>query len=261
MTVSSSVHTGGASRHLLSYADGEAIFIQGAEGDEMYIVQEGRVEILLRAEDGSDVSLAILERGDFFGEMSVLDGTPRTASARAKGGCKVLPLRGALFTEMLQRDPETTLRIMRKLCGRIRELQSRLAELVDDRRSFIGEAPPAPPQVPPTPAPQPVSARLVHVSGASIDLPPVAEARVGRPDPAVGSVPDIDLTGLAEGRTVSRSHARVLAREGMLYVVAETGATNGTFVNGERLEPGVPRELRDGDAVTFGTAPFTFRIR
>jgi hypothetical protein len=256
----------GSSRHLVTYADGECIFAQGDRGDEMYIIQEGEVEIVLTGDDGAVVSLATLERGDFFGEMAVLEGAPRTATARSKGGCSVLPLRGSLFVEMLQRDPETTLRIMKKLCSRIRELQNRLSEVADaDAASFIGEAAPA--AVPTLPAPvaaAPEAATrgvvLVHASGFVFPLPDVAELRVGRPDSAVGTVPEVDLTALNEARTVSRSHARILRRDGKLFVVAEAGATNGTFVAGERLEPGVPREIGAGSTVTFGTVTLTLAV-
>jgi CRP-like cAMP-binding protein len=251
---------GGSSRHLVNYVDGEHVFTQGEPGEEMYIVQDGQVEIVLRAEDGGGVTLATLERGDFFGEMAVIEGAPRTATARSKGGCRLLPLRGALFIEMLQRDPETTLRIMRKLCGRIRELQSRLSELEDGESSFIGEAPAVAPVAPVAPATDRIVARLVHASGVVLELPDLAEARVGRPDSAVGTVPDVDLTSLNEARTVSRSHARILRRDGKLFVVAEPGTTNGTFVAGERLEAGVPREIRAGDRITFGTMTLELQV-
>ena len=237
------------SHHLVSYRDGEHIFEQGQPGEEMYIVEDGQVEIVHTAEDGDVTSLAVLGRGDFFGEMAVLEGAPRTATARAKGGCKVLPLRGALFIEMLQRDPETTLRIMLKLCSRIRELQSRLGDDDDSRLLLVGEVAP---RRPPEAAAPAAAARLVHASGLELRIPDVAEARVGRPDPAVGSVPEIDLTALNEEGTVSRSHARILQREGKLMVAAEPGATNGTFVNGQRLAPGSPCEVRPGDTIAFG---------
>ena len=242
--------TGRSSRHLVTYPDGEPIFRQGEAGEEMYIIQDGRVEIVLETEDGDVHSLATLERGDFFGEMAVLEGAPRTATARSKGGCKVLPLRGGLFIEMLQRDPETTLRIMKKLCSRIRELQGRLSDQEEESRLlFVGE-------VAPSTAPQAsagdLGGRLVHATGVVLELPDVAEARVGRPDPSVGSVPELDLGALPGADTVSRSHARILHRGDKLLVVAEAGAANGTRVNGERLEAGAPRELRPGDELAFG---------
>ena len=102
--------------------------------------------------------------------------------------------------------------------------------------------------------------RLVHASGVVLPLPLVAEARVGRPDAAVGIVPEVALTALNEQRTVSRSHARILRREGKVFVVAEAGATNGTFVAGERLEPGIPREIGPGSTVTFGAVSLTLAI-
>jgi CRP-like cAMP-binding protein len=251
--------SGGSSRHLVTYVDGQAIFAQGDQGEDMYIVQDGQVEIMLEARDGDVVSLATLERGDFFGEMAVIEGAPRTATARSKGGCKLLPLRGALFIEMLQRDPETTLRIMRKLCSRIRQLQDRLSELDDDPISLVGEAVvPAP--VPAAATPERTAARLIHATGVVLELPDVVEARVGRPDSSVGSVPEVDLTPFNQARTVSRAHAKILRRDGKLFVVAEAGTTNGTYVDGQLLEAGIPREVRGGESVTFGTVTLKLEI-
>ena len=173
----------GSSRHLVTYADGERIFAQGDRGDEMYIVQDGEVEIVLTGDDGTEVSLATLERGDFFGEMAVLEGAPRTATARSKGGCSVLPLRGALFVEMLQRDPETTLRIMRKLCSRIRELQDRLSDLADGDASFVREAAPTPAAT----MPAPVSAAPDRPPPARGWFTPAASCFRSRTSPRRGS--------------------------------------------------------------------------
>jgi pSer/pThr/pTyr-binding forkhead associated (FHA) protein len=101
---------------------------------------------------------------------------------------------------------------------------------------------------------------LVHDSGLVFALPEVSESRVGRPDSAVGNVPEVDLTAVNQARTVSRFHARILRRDGKLFVVAEAGAPNGTFVAGDRLEPGVPREIAVGSVVTFGTVSLTLRV-
>jgi cyclic nucleotide-binding protein/FHA domain-containing protein len=248
---------GGSSRHLVVFRDGQPVFTQGDAGEEMYVIQDGRVEIVFERDDGVAVTLAVLERGDFFGEMAVIEGAPRTATARAKGDCTLLPLRGALFIEMLQRDPEIALRIMRKLCGRIRDLQDRLSDQAAEPLSFIVEAAPGGARTVPVSlgasGPGAAKVRLVHASGTTFELPPVAEIRVGRPDTAVGSVPEVDLTALNQARTVSRAHARILRRDGKLFLLSETGATNGTFVDGDRLEAGAPREIRPGQSVTFGT--------
>jgi pSer/pThr/pTyr-binding forkhead associated (FHA) protein len=76
----------------------------------------------------------------------------------------------------------------------------------------------------------------------------------------VGSVPEVDLGSLAEAGTVSRSHARILHRGGKLFVVAEAGATNGTFLNRERLAAGVPHELSAGDSLAFGNVKLTLQL-
>ena len=258
--------SGGSSRHLVTYADGERIFTQGERGDEMYIIQDGQVEIVLAGDDGtwcrSRRSSAATSSARW--RCSRVRRAPPPRAPRAVAA--VLPLRGALFVEMLQRDPETTLRIMKKLCSRIRELQDRLSELADGDASLHRRGGPDPGGDVPAPvstAPGRTTAgvRLVHASGIVLPLADIAEARVGRPDSAVGSVPEIDLTPLNEARTVSRRTPGSCSRDGKLFVVAEAGATNGTFVGGERLEPGVPREMRRRiDSVSFGTVTLTLAI-
>ena len=66
----------------LDCKSGEVLFRAGHEGDAMYIIEEGKVRIFVRAKDGHEVTLTELQRGDFFGEMVLLDGKPRSADAR-----------------------------------------------------------------------------------------------------------------------------------------------------------------------------------
>ena len=61
---------------------GAVLFRAGDEGDAMYLIEEGKVRICVRAKDGHEVTLTELHRGDFFGEMALLDGKPRSADAR-----------------------------------------------------------------------------------------------------------------------------------------------------------------------------------
>ena len=75
---------------------------------------------------------------------------------------------------------------------------------------------------------------------------------IGRPDPAAGINPEIDLGPFNAQGTLSRRHARI-AREGSLYFLREeTGVANGTFVNGERLQAGQKVPIRPGDKLRFG---------
>src|SRR4051812_39715822 len=71
-------------RNLLSVRDvagGTPLFRSGDSGDAMFLIESGRVRISIRDADGSDVTLAELAGGDFFGEMALLDGKPRSADA------------------------------------------------------------------------------------------------------------------------------------------------------------------------------------
>src|SRR5215212_10690574 len=65
---------------------GSVLFRKGEGGDAMYLIEGGRVRIHIRDREGADVTLAELARGDFFGEMALLDGKPRSASATVTEG-------------------------------------------------------------------------------------------------------------------------------------------------------------------------------
>lgn len=117
----------------------------------------------------------------------------------------------------------------------------------------------------PTPAAQPAPAgpgpRLVVVAtGAEIPLPAGKEALVGREDPYSGVFPDIDLTphGGEEGG-VSRRHFKVTLSGGQ-YMIEDLNSTNFTVLNRQRLQPGVPTVLADGDEVRAGRVRLIFRV-
>ena len=85
------------------YQDGERIFKQGDEGLFAYLVQSGAVEIY---REGTDKILSTIGPGGIFGEMALIDGKPRAASARAAGGCTVVVINRANFQHRLQKsDP------------------------------------------------------------------------------------------------------------------------------------------------------------
>src|SRR5881392_3447933 len=82
-----------------TYAAGDKIFAQGELGTEMYIILEGDVEIVKHINDESH-TLSRLEKGDFFGEMALLENVPRTADAVATNEVKALVINGSRFDEM-----------------------------------------------------------------------------------------------------------------------------------------------------------------
>lgn len=85
---------------------------------------------------------------------------------------------------------------------------------------------------------------------------------IGRRDPKRGILVDVDLTPLDRERVVTRRHAGI-EKQGTDYLLTDLGSINGTFLNGERLQPHVPHPLRDGDALRFGRKGvlMTFRCR
>jgi len=228
---------------------GDVIFHEGDLGTEMYIIQEGQVEILHLSTDGPR-RLALLEKGDFFGEMSILDELPRTATAVAVSDARLVEIDGATFDEMLRANPEIAIRIMRKLSLRVRRADERLGRSKPVARAVkASEAPAAPAMV----------GHLTHRgSGTRLEVEGTDSITIGRRDPVTGIQPSVDLTGLDQERSVSRRHAKLERRERRLYLVEDLGTTNGTFLNGKRIAPGEPVEVNAGDLLRFGLVELTY---
>ncbi len=107
----------------------ETIFHQGDPGDALHIVDSGAVKIVLPSLDGEEAIIATLRRGDFFGELSLLDGAPRSASAVAVEPSETWTLSRELLLSMLDRDValrESLLagvaRELRRITGHVQEL-------------------------------------------------------------------------------------------------------------------------------------------
>src|SRR5262249_56289764 len=105
-------------KYVVSHPMGDIIFSEGEIGTEMYIIQSGTVE-LFKSIGGETRILATLEKGDFFGEMSVLEDLPRIASARAKTDVELVRINGATFDTMIKSNTEIAVRMMRKLSPRL----------------------------------------------------------------------------------------------------------------------------------------------
>ena len=124
-----------------TYAAGDVIFRQGELGTEMFILQEGEVNVVKHI-NGESHTLSHLEKGDFFGEMAVLESVPRTADAIAATDVRALVINGARFDEMLRKNPEVAVRIIRKYSKRLREAMKegpmQLEGIVEVDEVYIG---------------------------------------------------------------------------------------------------------------------------
>lgn len=99
----------------------------------MFIIQSGRVRIFKNSKQGP-IELATLEKGSFFGEMSVLEGLPRDATAEALGETRVLVMNAGALLMRLRRDPTLAFELIHGLSGRVRVLNARLlAALESDK--------------------------------------------------------------------------------------------------------------------------------
>jgi CRP-like cAMP-binding protein len=105
----------------LAYDGGESIFDAGDAGDSLLVIDRGRVRI---AKD--DVVLAALGPGDYFGEMSLLTGEPRSASVRAEAPTEVVLLDRSALAPLLERDPALAESLSRRLAERAASTEERL---------------------------------------------------------------------------------------------------------------------------------------
>jgi CRP-like cAMP-binding protein len=100
---------------LTTFAPGEVIFAAGDKGDNMYVIRSGEVDIEM---DGKVVET--LSSGGIFGEMALIDGSPRAATARAKTACEVAPLTEKTFLFLVHETPFFAISVMRTLADRLR---------------------------------------------------------------------------------------------------------------------------------------------
>jgi CRP-like cAMP-binding protein len=109
-----------AMAHARAYRKGQEIFSQGGPGDSLCAVASGQVRINTVAADGTELSLNIMEPGDVFGEIAVLDGEPRTATATAIVPCNILIIERDQFLGLLSADAEIAIHLLKLFCTRIR---------------------------------------------------------------------------------------------------------------------------------------------
>jgi CRP/FNR family transcriptional regulator, cyclic AMP receptor protein len=111
------------------FEDGELVVAEGDTGTEMFIIQEGRVAVTKKVGD-ADLRLAMLERGDFFGEMSLLESLPRSATVRAVGRTRLLAVRSGELLMKIRRDPTFAFEMLQHMSKRIRFLDEELVRLM-----------------------------------------------------------------------------------------------------------------------------------
>jgi CRP-like cAMP-binding protein len=193
------------------YEPGAVIFTEGDAGDSLHIVMEGKVRVAIGSEAGEEAVLAVLGPGECLGEMSLLDGRPRSATATAPEGARTLIVPRAAFAAWLTEHPRAALALLETLSGRVRQsnarmgdlaflglaqrLAKRLLELTGDTHGSPGSGPHAPEKLRVT---QAELAAMLGVSRESVNKQLSVFARRGLVTLGRGSVTLADATGLRE---------------------------------------------------------------
>jgi CRP/FNR family cyclic AMP-dependent transcriptional regulator len=99
---------------------GTFLFRAGDQGDAMYLIERGKVRICVQATDGRQMTLAELDRGDFFGEMALLDGQRRSADALVAEDARLAVLSREHFLSFMQSTPKVALEMLTALANRLR---------------------------------------------------------------------------------------------------------------------------------------------
>lgn len=110
------------------YKDGEIVIKQGAIGDCLYVIQEGKVEVI--DESGpKEIKLAVLGESEFFGEMGLFEKTVRSCTVRALGDARILTIDKKNFYTTIQKDPSLAFKLLEKMSQRLRQTNLKLREI------------------------------------------------------------------------------------------------------------------------------------
>ncbi len=112
-----------------SYDKGQMILLEESMGETFFVITEGSVKITRLSDDGREVILAMLGEGDFFGEMSLLDGEGRSANVVSIEDSEVLTLSRNDFLDILQTYPKIAISLLEELARRLRKSDQQIESL------------------------------------------------------------------------------------------------------------------------------------
>lgn len=111
------------------FETGNLIFMENSEGEKCFFVAEGSVKVTRLSKDGKEVILAMLNKGEFFGEMALLDGESRSANVIALENTEVLTLNREDFLSVLQDYPQIAIQLLKEMAHRLRKSDRQIASL------------------------------------------------------------------------------------------------------------------------------------
>lgn len=111
------------------YESGKFIFLEDSEGEQCFFVVQGSVKVTRLSKDGREVILAMLNEGEFFGEMALLDGESRSANVIALEETEVLTLNREDFLVVLHDYPQIAIQLLKEMAHRLRKSDRQIASL------------------------------------------------------------------------------------------------------------------------------------
>ncbi len=129
------------SRNVQSLGNHEIIFREGDPGKHMYVILDGGVEIRKRTGEKSSRTMITLKKGDIFGEMAVVEGKPRSATAIAATDCRLLRLDEEAFYDLVLKNPDFAVKMIKTLSSRLRSADTLIEEVMGsdvDKQVFLG---------------------------------------------------------------------------------------------------------------------------
>ena len=129
------------SRNVQSLGNHEIIFREGDQGKHMYVILDGNVEIRKRTGEKTTRTMITLKKGDIFGEMAVVEGKGRSATAIASTDCRLLRLDEASFYDLVKKNPDFAVKMIKTLSSRLRSADTLIEEVMGsdvDKQVFLG---------------------------------------------------------------------------------------------------------------------------
>ncbi len=112
-----------------NFKGGDVIFREGERSNAAYLITSGQVEVVRVRDDGKSETIAVLNQGEYFGEMGAIDDKPRSATAIAKGPVVCMSVGQEEFRDMLLNRPQESIDLLKVLFERLREANEKLARI------------------------------------------------------------------------------------------------------------------------------------
>ncbi len=111
------------------YAKNTVLFMEGDENNQLFVIRSGKVSVFVQGDDGKQLILNYMSEGDYFGELSLIDSRPRSASIMTVTDCEFLTMSRERFQEFITSSPELCMTLLQELTGRVRKLTQSVKDL------------------------------------------------------------------------------------------------------------------------------------